>query len=140
MIQIVREELKGDIGAVDGKVDAVAAKVESLDTALNSAIRGVERLTGEVATTNRLIPVMLDTITGELRARRSIDEKIKTTQSEVVRHRELSQAETEAFERRTKAETDSFAKRTRAVTVAKAVGFVIGPTVLGAIIGYYFLH
>lgn len=140
MITIVREELNDKIAAVDGKVDDVASKVESLSGDLNSAVRSMERLAGSVDRTNELIPKMLDTLTGELRARRSVDEKIKTTESEVTRHRELTAAETDAIVRRSEAETSSFVKRTSAATWAKIGLIVFGPTVLGAIIGYYFLH
>jgi uncharacterized coiled-coil DUF342 family protein len=140
MIQLVREELKDDISAVDGKVETMAEKVETLGNDLNGAIRSMERLAGAVDKTNELIPKMLDTLTGELRARRSIDEKIKTTESEITRHRELSEAETDAIVRRTEAETGAFVKRTSISTLAKVAAVLVGPTVLGAIIGYYFLR
>jgi hypothetical protein len=123
LIKIVREELKGDIEAVDGKVDAVAAKVDALDSSMNSAMRSVERLTGEVSTTNKLLPQMLETIRDELRSRRTVDEHMVLSQADVWRHREITSTDTEAADRGT----------TRKVKL-KIVGFVFSAGGLGALI------
>lgn len=90
MITMVRAELKDDIAAVDEKVEKVSNRVEAFDTSLNSAMRSVERLTGEVATTNKLIPEMLTTLKDELRAKRTVDEHATLTRLEVTKHREIT--------------------------------------------------
>lgn len=123
MIKIVREELQGDIAAVDGKVEEVAAKVETLDNSLQSAVRGMERLTGEVSTTNKLLPQMLETIRDELRSRRTVDEHMVLSQADVWRHREVTATDTNAA---TVATTNK--------VKLKIVGFVFSAGGLGALI------
>jgi len=123
MIKIVREELKDDVAAVDGKVEAVAAKVDALDSSMNSAMRSVERLTGEVSTTNKLLPQMLETIRDELRSRRTVDEHMVLSQADVWRHREVTATDSEAADRGT----------TRKMKM-KIVGFIFSAGGLGALI------
>lgn len=123
MITLVREELKSDIAAVDGKVDGVAAKVDAMGSDLNAFGRSVEGLTSEVSTTNRLIPMMLETLRDELRSRRTVEEHMTLTQADVWKHREVTTTDTEA--------ANASATRKAKLTI---VGFIFSSAGLGALI------
>ena len=122
MIRVVRDELKGEIDAVNDKVEHVATDVDAMRADLNSFGRSVERLTGEVSTTNRLIPQMLETIAGELRAKRTIDEQVVMSQVQVKTHREI-----------TAIDDASMAKRTKWRSFGRVVAAVTGPALIGAL-------
>jgi len=84
LILAVREELIEDIEPLKALPEAVA------------------KLTGEVSITNKLMPVMLETIKNELQARRADDHVIVTTKMDVARHREITNIDSDAADKATK--------------------------------------
>jgi hypothetical protein len=84
LILAVREELKDDIEPLKALPEAVA------------------KLTGEVSVTNKLMPVMLETIRTELQARRAEDHVVVTTKLDVERHRAVTDIDSEAANQATK--------------------------------------
>jgi hypothetical protein len=112
MILAVRSELKSDI-------EDIKAEIAPLKT-LPSA---VAQLTGEVSTTNRLLPQMLETIRDELKARRADDHVVVTTKTEVEGHRAITNINTDA--------ADKAAKRTIKLQIA---GLLTSASLLTALV------
>lgn len=90
MINLVRSELKDDISSVDRKVDTVSEQVQSMDSGLHSMQRSVAQLTGEVSTTNKMLPQLFDMVKDELKAKRTIDEHLVLTKIDVAQRREIA--------------------------------------------------
>lgn len=88
MILAVRSELKNDINDIKAEI----APLKLLPAA-------VAQLTGEVSTTNKFLPQMMETIREELRARRAEDHVVVTTKTEVEGHRAMTNINTEAADR-----------------------------------------
>jgi hypothetical protein len=132
LIKIVREELKGDVKEVKEDVKHVEDRMTKISTEISVINKSMGLLSGEVATSNRLQADLNTIIRDELKAKRDGDIVIRTTQAEVVRHREITDIDDSSAERKDKLKSNSARRRNiaRVVTLITSTAFITTITTL----------
>jgi hypothetical protein len=104
LILAVREELKEDIEPLKALPAAVA------------------ELTGQVSTTNELLPQMMSVVKRALDTKLSIDEHVIKTQTDITSHRAITNIDNEAAEQAARRESEAAVKATKLKVWLKVAG------------------